>query len=155
MSIKIKAIFISTGHDFKGRHGKGRLNHGIEKVDTIDCVAGSGILGDRYFNYKEDFKGQITFFDWAIYKKTMKNFGLKDLDPSLFRRNVLTEGVDLNTLIGEEFEIQGVQFRGSEECAPCYWMDQAISPGAEDFLKGRGGLRARIVTSGKVSRTPF
>gem|GEM_PF-5183759 len=27
-------------------------------------------------------------------------------------------------------------------------MDQAIAPGAEDYLKGHGGLRARILTGG-------
>jgi hypothetical protein len=29
-------------------------------------------------------------------------------------------------------------------------MDRAIGPGAEEFLKGRGGLRARILTNGTV-----
>jgi hypothetical protein len=29
-------------------------------------------------------------------------------------------------------------------------MDQAIAPGAEECLKGRGGLRARMLTSGKL-----
>jgi MOSC domain-containing protein YiiM len=61
---------------------------------------------------------------------------------------VLTRGVDLNTLIGSEFEVQGVRFEGVRECSPCYWMDQAFAPGAEAWLKGRGGLRARILTAG-------
>ncbi|MEN8792302.1 MAG: molybdenum cofactor biosysynthesis protein, partial [Lentimonas sp.] len=64
----IKAIYISSGHDFVGRHGKGRLDHGIESVDSIECLAGRGIVGDRYLDHKEDFKGQITFFDWAVYE---------------------------------------------------------------------------------------
>ena len=57
---------------------------------------------------------------------------------------------NLNDLIGQDFEIQGVRFHGTEECRPCYWMDQAIAPGTEEFLKGRGGLRARMLTSGKL-----
>jgi MOSC domain-containing protein YiiM len=36
------------------------------------------------------------------------------------------------------------------ECKPCYWMDEAIAPGAEALLQGRGGLRARILTSGTL-----
>ena len=68
--------------------------------------------------------------------------------PSVYRRNVITRGVDLNTLIGVEFEIQGVRFLGNSECSPCYWMDQAFGPGAEAALKGRGGLRAKILTDG-------
>jgi len=68
--------------------------------------------------------------------------------PGVTRRNVISVGVDLNSLIGEEFEVQGVRFAGVCECSPCYWMDLAIAPGAEMLLKGRGGLRARILSDG-------
>jgi MOSC domain-containing protein YiiM len=53
-------------------------------------------------------------------------------------------------LIGAAFELQGVQFRGTTHCAPCHWMDTAFAPGAEKFLAGRGGLRARILTDGRL-----
>lgn len=148
--MKIKAIYISTGHDFVGRHGKNRLDHGIHKVDAVECVAGAGLVGDRYFKHKEDYKGQITFFDWAVYARIRDTFDCPGLDPAWFRRNVLTEGVDLNTLIGKRFTLQGVDFEGSEECRPCYWMDHAIKPGVHEALKGVGGLRARILTSGTL-----
>ncbi|MGB0416790.1 MAG: MOSC domain-containing protein [Coraliomargarita sp.] len=151
MNIKIKAIYISRGHDFVGRHGKGRLDHGIEKVDTVECVAGAGLIGDRYFNHKEDFKGQVTFFDYAVYERICNDFNRPDLEPWIFRRNVITAGVDLNTLIGQRFQIQGVTFEGSEESRPCYWMNEAVADGVEDALKGFGGLRARIVTNGTLS----
>lgn len=149
--MQIKAIYISTGHDFVGRHGKGRLDHGIQKVATVECVAGSGLVGDRYFDHKEDYKGQITFFDWAVYTRIRDDFDCPHLDPAWFRRNVLTAGIDLNTLIGQRFTLQGVQFEGSEECRPCYWMDEAVGPGVHEALKGFGGLRARILTSGTLS----
>lgn len=148
--MKIKAIYISTGHDFVGRHGKERLDHGIEKVDSVECVAGSGLVGDRYFNHKEDYKGQITFFDWAVYTRMREAFDCPQLDPAWFRRNVLIEGVDLNTLIGQRFTLQGIDFEGSEECRPCYWMDEAVKPGVHEALKGFGGLRARILSNGTL-----
>jgi len=31
-------------------------------------------------------------------------------------------------------------------------MDHAIGPNAKEFLKGRGGLRAKILTDGKLRR---
>jgi len=40
-----------------------------------------------------------------------------------------------------------------EECKPCYWMDFAIGPGAEAWLQGRAGLRARILTDGVLRRS--
>ena len=46
--------------------------------------------------------------------------------------------------------MQGFVFRGREECRPCYWMDQSFGPGAEAALRGRGGLRAEIVTGGTL-----
>ena len=66
----------------------------------------------------------------------------------LVRRNLLVSGAELNELVGQEFELQDIRLTGVEECRPCYWMNTAISPGAEDWLRGRGGLRCRILTSG-------
>ena len=71
---------------------------------------------------------------------------------SAYRRNVLIRGADLTGLIGRDFEIQGVVFRGVAECKPCYWMDGAVAPGAEAWLKGRGGLRAQILNDGWLHR---
>ena len=73
---------------------------------------------------------------------------LRDSSPAPARRNVITRGVDLNALIGSEFEVQGVRFFGMEECRPCYWMDRAFAAGTHEFLKGRGGLRAKILCDG-------
>jgi len=153
MDIVIKAIYLSKGHDFVGRHNKGRLDHGIEAVTSAECVAGSGLVGDRYFNHKEDFKGQITFFDWAVYQRIQKEFELPELTPAAFRRNVITAGVDLNAWIGQRFTLQGIEFEGSEESRPCYWMDQTVAPGVEQALRGCGGLRARILSNGPLSVT--
>jgi MOSC domain-containing protein YiiM len=66
---------------------------------------------------------------------------------------VITAGADLNQLIGVEFEIQGVRFAGTEEAKPCAWMNTAFrDERAEAWLKGRGGLRARILTDGVLRR---
>ena len=150
--VEIIAIYLSKGHDFKGHHGGGRGNHGEVQVTSVDCVAGRGLRGDRYFDYQADFKGQITFVDLAALEK-LRNFHRQhDLSLSAVRRNVVISGVDLNQLIGREFEIDGVLFAGSEECRPCYWMNVAAGPGTEEFLKleGRGGLRARILRDGRL-----
>ena len=54
----------------------------------------------------------------------------------------------MNQLIGKRFTIGEVEFEGSEEAKPCYWMNRACAPGVEEFLRGKGGLRARIRRSG-------
>ena len=60
-------------------------------------------------------------------------------------------------LIGQEFAIvnasdAAVRFQGAKQCAPCAWMDAMLAPGAQKFLRGRGGLRARILTDGTLAR---
>ncbi|MEO5715499.1 MAG: molybdenum cofactor biosynthesis protein MoaE [Luteolibacter sp.] len=143
-------IWISAGNDFRGRHEQGRLDHGITGVPEIECVAGMGLRGDRYFGYKENFKGQVTFFDADTVEALRTRLGKPGLASSVFRRNLIVRGVSLGDWIGKRFRFQGIEFEGTEECKPCYWMDEAAAPGAEEFLKQnfRGGLRARILTSG-------
>jgi len=123
------------------------------EVPMIECIAGRGIQGDRYFDFKDDYKGQITFFSLEVFDELCGALEVQGYGPTLVRRNVITRDVDLNELIGQDFEIQGVRFHGTQECRPCYWMDRAIAPGAEEFLKGRGGLRARILSDGQLRAT--
>jgi MOSC domain-containing protein YiiM len=125
----------------------------MTEVPQIVCVAGKGIVGDRYFGFKNNYKGQITFFEEEVHDDLCLQLGVWDRGPEVYRRNVITRGVRLNELIGVEFELQGVGFRGREECRPCYWMETAFSAGAEIGLKGRGGLRAEILTDGQLRRT--
>jgi len=149
-------IWISTGNDFRGRHEMGRADHGIENLPEVECVAGMGLRGDRYFGYKPDFKGQVTFFDADTLDAIREKFSLSGLSSSVFRRNLIIRGVDLSEWQGRRFRFQGIDFEGSEECKPCYWMDEAVAPGVEEFMKPgfRGGLRARVLSNGvlRVSR---
>jgi len=116
----------------------------------IECAAGRGIRGDRYFDFKDDYKGQITFFSLEVFDELCNAMQIRDCSPAVARRNVITRRADLNQLIGQDFEIQDVRFHGMEECRPCYWMDRAIALGAHEFLKGRGGLRAKILCDGRL-----
>lgn len=147
-TVEVKHLFVSPGHNYYGRHGKGSESHEIVDRDEIELVAGRGITGDRFFDYKEDYKGQVTLFDEATLSAVREEFDLPELSAAAFRRNVVTTGVDLNELIGKSFTLGEVELSGSEEARPCYWMDEACAPGVETFLKGRGGLRCRIVRGG-------
>ncbi|MDP4994656.1 MAG: MOSC domain-containing protein [Akkermansiaceae bacterium] len=148
--LKVEGIWISPGHDFRGRFGKGRENHGVVALDEVECVAGRGLADDRYFDYKEDFKGQVSFLAAEILEELREKYG--EVDPTALRRNVLVRGANLAALVGKKFSIQGLVFEGSEDCEPCFWMDEAVGEGAEEFLKGncRAGIRARILTDGTL-----
>lgn len=148
--IRVARLYTSPGHNFFGRHGQAAFRHELVEHREIHCVAGRGVEGDRFFDYKENHFGQITFFASEVFDDLCAQLSLTGKHPGLTRRNVITRGVDLNALIGREFTVQGVRFHGVEECRPCYWMDQAIGPGAEAELRNRGGLRAKILTTGRL-----
>jgi len=150
MKVTIRHLYISPGHNYFGRHGKGALDYPIKEVKSIHCEAGKGIRGDRFFDFQPDYKGQLTLFDWDVFESVREKVGDGELQPSAFRRNIIIHGIDLNQLIGRSFLLGDVGLSGSCECSPCYWMDQAYAPGTHEFLKGRGGLRTRIVRSGNL-----
>src|SRR5437660_8994588 len=152
-AVEICHLYISRGHNFFGHHGREPDDYAAVEVSAIECVAGRGIRGDRFFDYQEDYKGQITFFALEVFDELCAALKLSGCSPSSLRRNIITGEADLNALIEREFEIQGVRFHGVQECRPCYWMDRAIAPGAEKFLKGCRGLRARILTDGILRST--
>jgi MOSC domain-containing protein YiiM len=144
----VHRLYLSAAHNFFGHHGQPAGTEPVIEVPQVECVAGRGLRGDRFFDYKENYKGQITFFAMETYNGICETLQVRDKSFAVFRRNVITSGMDLNELVGKEFVIQGVRFRGVEECKPCYWMDEAFSPGACEFLKSRGGLRAIILSDG-------
>lgn len=147
--MEVLHLYVSSGHNYFGHHEKPPGENPIVEVTEISCVAGQGIEGDRFYGYKKDYRGQITFFAWEVYENLCRKFN-KRPDSNVFRRNVITRGVDLNSLIGKKFTLQGLEFEGTEECRPCYWMDRAFGPGACEEMRGKGGLRAKIITSGII-----
>jgi len=150
--MRVEHLFISPGHNFFGHHDQPAGGHAIMAVDQIECVAGRGIRGDRFFDFKENYKGQITFFSMEVFEALRRELNLPGSQPQSTRRNAFVRGADLNSLIGREFEIQGVSFAGVEESKPCRWMNPALGPGAEEWLRGRAGLRCRILSDGILRR---
>lgn len=146
--MRLLHLYLSPEHNYFGHHGQPAGTTPMLEVPEMKLVAGQGIEGDRFFGYKEDYKGQVTFFAEELYQMLCARFQVWDRPSSVFRRNLITQGQDLNALIGREFEIQGVRFLGTAECSPCHWMDQAFHPGTEEALKDNGGLRAKILTDG-------
>jgi MOSC domain-containing protein YiiM len=152
--IRVCQLFVSPGHNFYGQHGQPPGAYPMLEVEAIECLARHGIRGDRYLDHKADYKGQITFFSREVLDALRRELNLPAAQPAATRRNAFVRGVDLNKLIGTEFEIQGVRFAGAAECSPCHWMNAALGPGAEAWLKDRGGLRARILTDGVLRCEP-
>ena len=98
----------------------------IEEINQIKVLSGKGILGDRHFHESEDYKGQITLIEKEnidYYNKKYKT-KIAYLD---FRRNIVTEGIDLNFLLRKEIEIGEVKILPYELCKPCSHLEQMVN----------------------------
>lgn len=138
--IAIHHIFTSPEHNYFTRE---KFDVGDSKTtehNSIELTKGSGLKGDRF----EFSKYPITFFSLEVAKEVCSSLYI-ELDIRLFRRNITISGVHLNSLIGKRFKIGDVEFEGLAHCAPCTWMNAVMKKGAYSLMRGRGGLRAKVV----------
>ncbi len=64
---------------------------------------------------------------------------------------MLTRGIPLNDLVGKTFTVGGVECIGQEWCEPCDHLQRLTYPGVLRGLVHRGGLRADIVSGGRIA----
>jgi MOSC domain-containing protein YiiM len=149
-------IFVSPGHNYFGRPKHGPGAHATHDLAEVEAHAGQGLAGDRFFGVAAHYDAQVTFVAWEVFHALQAEWGRDDWSPAAMRRNIVLAGVPLNQLIGQPFTLDfdghTVEFLGAAHCAPCAWMDAMLALGAQKFLRGRGGLRARIVSSGRILR---
>jgi MOSC domain-containing protein YiiM len=127
----------------------------MQSVESVEAVAGGGLQGDRYFlgtgtySDKPDPARQVTLIENEAIQAVQHEASIL-LEPGDSRRNLVTQGVPLNHLVGKEFYVGKVQLRGIRLCEPCKHLAGMTQPGVLPALVHRGGLRAEILTSGKI-----
>jgi hypothetical protein len=120
----------------------------LGRVDSVQAVAGSGLEGDRYGAGRGTFSGtgrgyQLTVVDAEVLDSV-------DLPWEQARRNIVTRGVELNSLVGRRFAIGEVECIGRRLAEPCAHLERVSRPGLLRPLVHRAGLRADILTSGTI-----
>ena len=123
----------------------------ITELKSVEVISGKGLVNDRYFKEENDKKCQITL----IEKENIDYYNMKSNTNILeinFRRNIITEGIQLNNLVGKEFFIGNVKIKGHDLCRPCKNLQNNLKKSdiIKEFLY-KGGLRCEILTSGKIS----
>jgi MOSC domain-containing protein YiiM len=161
--VEIVALVTSPGHSywFHARDPAAGVGpHPTLTHDSVELLAGQGIVGDRFCGRVSKLSSAVSFVASEAVEEVARALGLTGdaLDPVLMRRNVVTRGIDLNALRRRRFALrQGdavLEFEAAGETSPCAWMDRALAPGAHDLLRGRGGLRAVPLTSGVLRVGP-
>ena len=127
----------------------------MRALTSAEAVAGVGVVGDRYarrqgFWPAENQESQDLTLIEAEAVESLLALGI-ELAPGESRRNVTTRGVRLNELVGREFWIGEVLARGTELCEPCTHLVALTGKPLIKPLTHRGGLRADLVTSGRIS----
>lgn len=128
----------------------------MQPVNAIQALAGRGLADDRYTRGA----GTYSKFPGAHDVTLMESEALLDfelatgipLHPAQMRRNLLTQGVRLNDLIGVEFSIGPVRFLGLRLCPPCLYVAQLIK--LPEVLRGMahsGGIYAQILDDGLLT----
>ncbi len=138
-SVRIEFLFISGGHMYFGRHGLGPLDFPAKRMDEVECVAGRGITGDRFFLEKSEQKRQITFFSMEVYESMCRELNVHDRHPSVLRRNVFVRGADLGSLIASPVSAPGrVLFEGSGGMPAMLLDGPGVRAGGREFPQGPG-----------------
>jgi len=125
-------------------------------VDSINAVAGKGLEGDRYFAGEGTYSGvrepgrDLTLIEAEAVEGLARDRGIQ-LRPGESRRNITTRGIGLNDLVGHRFTVGEVECVGTELCDPCSHLQQMTQNGVLKGLANRGGLRADIVSGGRIA----
>lgn len=140
MSARVSAIYISPAATV--------VPHAVSEAEAR---TNRGLVGDRYF------EGCGTFSDWEpkgpgreltlVESEVLAELGLSAAE---IRRNIVTESVRLNDLVGKRFRIGEVLIEGIRLCPPCTHLDQVTGKELLKPLADRGGLRANILSDGVI-----
>jgi MOSC domain-containing protein YiiM len=127
------------------------------ELDYVEALTGLGLAGDRYalgkgaWSQNNPKKRQVTFIAIEAIQEANKQLDAPFL-PEETRRNIVTNGIDLNSLVGKVFQIGLVVFKGTELCDPC--KRPSVLAGKENFQEAydqNGGLRAEVISGGMIT----
>jgi MOSC domain-containing protein YiiM len=128
----------------------------VSAQETVTAVAGAGLEGDRYFQgdrpvEQRDPTLEITLVGIEGIRTAAEESGL-DITPADVRRNIVTEGVDVQALIGKRFWVGDVEVEGLKDNPPCAHLQKMAGKQLLKPLMGRAGIRGRIVGSGTIKQ---
>jgi hypothetical protein len=125
----------------------------LQRVAEAHAIAGRGLAGDRYADGAGTFSGSGRGYELTLIEvealDALATAGV-EITWEDARRNVITRGVRLNTLVGHRFLIGDIECVGRRLAEPCAHLQRLAPPGVLSGLVHRGGLRADIIGSGAI-----
>ena len=122
----------------------------ITSVKSVDAIKGRGLIGEKHFKENNEGRSQITLIEIENINHYNKITGTK-IPAIKFLRNIITEGIKLNILVGKEFFIGKVKVKAHDLCRPCKYLQESLQQkNTVKELLLTGGLRCEILSSGKI-----
>lgn len=132
----------------------------MEELPEAECVAGLGIVGDRYFEGKGTYSPkpdvrEVTLIEQEALDALSRNDpplqeGNLVLAPADHRRNLTVRGVPLNHLVGRRFRVGEVILRGGRLNFPCKYLEELLGKPVFLPLYNRSGLNCGIEKGGII-----
>ena len=122
----------------------------IVNLNEVKAIKGKGLLNERHFKENNEKRCQITLIEIENINHYNKITGTT-IPAINFLRNIVTEGIRLNELVGQEFFIGSVKLKAHDLCRPCKYLQESVQQKniVKEFLH-TGGLRCEILSSGKI-----
>ena len=128
----------------------------MKRVDQLSALAGRGIEGDRYllgtgtYSKKPEPGRQVTLIQSEVLISLKEKFNTT-VRPEESRRNVLTEGIEINGLVGTEFFVGTVRLHAHRLTRPCKYLENLLDqPGLYKELWDHGGISCEVLTGGVI-----
>ena len=123
----------------------------IQNVNKVEALKGKGLQNDRKFSENNQKERQITLIEIENINY-FNNISKKNIPPLDFRRNIITENIRLNDLVGKKFFVGNVKLKAHDLCRPCKYLQDKLKQNnfIKEFLH-KGGLRCEILTNGKIN----
>ena len=126
----------------------------MKEVSAAEAIEGRGLLGDRYerqagtFSNPQGGGDDLTLVEAeALEELSAKGVELSSIEA---RRNIVVRGIALDDLIGRRFRVGEVECYGQRRCEPCSHLERLTRPRVLRGLVHRGGLRADILSGGRI-----
>jgi len=128
----------------------------MEAPERVEARAGGGLVGDRYDLRTGHWSPIKRRGDWLSIieqeeiDRLASSWGLA-LAPGESRRNLTTQGVRLDSLLGKRFRVGPVLCYGVRHCEPCTYLEQLLGREIIYPLVHRSGIRVEILEGGSIA----
>ena len=137
-----------------------KASSNMKELKEATLVEGKGIIGDRYYNQTGKYSSipdirEITIIENEVLNALKENQPplQKDkiiLKPNEHRRNLTSQGVPLNYLVGKKFKVGEVILLGGRLNFPCKYLANLLKKPLLLPLYNRSGINCKVIKGGTI-----